>query len=414
MSRLPEQDLIVGLDIGTAKVACIVAEQNEGGLEIIGLGSAPSRGMKKGMVVNIESTTDSIRRAVEEAELMAGCRIQSVHCGISGAHVRSLNSHGIVAVRNKEVSDSDIDRVIDAACAVAIPADQKILHVLAQEFAVDENGGIQEPVGMSGVRLEARVHIVTGAVTSAHNIQKCVARCGLEISQLSLEQLASSYAVLTDDEKDLGVALVDIGGGTSDIAVFINGAIRHTAVIPIAGNQVTNDIAVALRTPTQHAEQIKIRYGCALPELLNEDEIIEVPSVGERPARRLSRYTLAEVIKPRYEELFMLIHKELVRSGFEEMLTGGVVITGGSARMEGLTELAEDVFQMSVRIGTPQKVQGLSDVVRNPIHATGVGLLEFGPHSRTGSGGAATQEVAQQSSFMQLWERMKAWFQGNF
>ena len=410
MSKRPEKNLIVGLDIGTSKVACIVAEPNDGQLEIIGLGSAPSKGMKKGMVVNIESTTDSIRRAVEEAELMAGCRIQAVHCGISGAHVRSLNSHGIVAVRNKEVSESDIERVIDAACAVAIPADQKILHVLPQEFAVDDNEGIQEPVGMSGVRLEAKVHIVTGAVTSAHNIQKCVGRCGLEVSKLSLEQLASSYAVLTDDEKDLGVALVDIGGGTSDIAVFVNGSIRHTAVIPIAGDQVTNDIAVALRTPTQHAEQIKIRYGCAMPEQIVEDDAIEVPSVGERPPRRLSRYTLSEVIKPRYEELFMLIHKELVRSGFEDLLAGGVVLTGGSAKMEGLTELAEEVFHMSVRLGTPQRIRGLSDVVRNPIHATGVGLLEFG--NRTQPRG---MEVTHgETSFAQVWERMKAWFKGNF
>jgi len=411
MSKQPEKNMIVGLDIGTSKVACIVAEANEGELEIIGLGSAPSRGMKKGMVVNIESTTDSIRRAVEEAELMAGCRIQSVHCGISGAHVRSLNSHGIVAVRNKEVTESDIERVIDAACAVAIPADQKILHVLPQEFAIDDNEGIQEPVGMSGVRLEAKVHIVTGAVTSAQNIQKCVGRCGLEVSKLSLEQLASSYAVLTEDEKDLGVALVDIGGGTSDIAVFVNGAIRHTAVIPIAGDQVTNDIAVALRTPTQHAEGIKIRYGCALPELIEDDDAIEVPSVGERPPRRLSRYTLAEVIKPRYEELFMLIHKELVRSGFEDLLAGGVVITGGSSKMEGLTDLAEEVFHMSVRLGTPKRVHGLSDVVRNPIHATGVGLLEFGNRSLP----KGSMDLSHSNnSFAEVWDRMKAWFQGNF
>jgi len=411
MSKRPDQNLVVGLDIGTAKVACIVAEINDGRLEIIGLGSAPSRGMKKGMVVNIESTTDSIRRAVEEAELMAGCRIQSVHCGISGAHVRSLNSHGIVAVRNKEVSESDIERVIDAACAVAIPADQKILHVLPQEFAVDDNEGIQEPVGMSGVRLEAKVHIVTGAVTSAQNIQKCVARCGLEVTKLSLEQLASSYAVLSDDEKDLGVAMVDIGGGTSDIAIFVNGSIRHTAVIPIAGDQVTNDIAVALRTPTQHAEGIKIRYACALPALIEDDDAIEVPSVGERPPRRLSRYTLAEVIKPRYEELFMLIHKELVRSGFEDLLAAGVVLTGGSSKMEGLTDLAEEVFHMSVRLGTPQRVQGLSDVVKNPIHATGVGLLEFGNRSQPRPGQDSSHS---DNSFAQVWERMKAWFQGNF
>ena len=412
MSKRPDKNILVGLDIGTSKVACIVADASEGTLEIIGMGNAPSRGMKKGMVVNIESTTDSIRRAVEEAELMAGCRISSVHCGISGAHVKSLNSHGIVAVRNREVTESDIERVIDAACAVAIPADQKILHVLPQEFAVDDNEGIQEPVGMSGVRLEAKVHIVTGAVTSAHNIQKCVARCGLEVAKLSLEQLASSYAVLTEDEKDLGVALVDIGGGTSDIAVFINGSIRHTAVIPIAGDQVTNDIAVALRTPTQHAEDIKIRYGCALPQLITDDDAIEVPSVGDRPPRRLSRYTLAEVIKPRYEELFMLIHKELVRSGFDDLLAAGVVITGGSSRMEGLTDLAEEVFHMSVRLGMPQRVRGLTDIVRNPIHSTGVGLLEFGNRSAAKAKG---MDVAHgDGGFNQAWSRMKAWFHGSF
>lgn len=411
MSKKPEKNLIVGLDIGTSKVACIVAEMGDDGqLEIIGLGSHPSRGMKKGIVVNIESTTASIRRAVEEAELMAGCRIQSVHCGISGAHVRSLNSHGIVAVRSKEVSEADIERVVDAACAVAIPADQKILHVMTQEFAVDDNEGIQEPIGMSGVRLEAKVHIVTGAVTSAQNIQKCVGRCGLEVSRLSLEQLASANAVLSQDEKELGVCMVDIGGGTSDIAVFVNGAIRHTAVIPIAGDQVTNDIAVALRTPTQYAEQIKIKYGCALPELIEEDDAIDVPSVGDRPSRRLSRYTLAEVIKPRYEELFVLIQKELMRSGYDDLIAGGVVLTGGSSKMEGLIDLAEEVFHMPVRLGIPQRVNGLSDVVKNPVHATGVGLLQFGDQAVPG------YEFGQSAvnSFQQVWQRMKAWFQGNF
>lgn len=412
MSKRPENNLIVALDIGTSKVACIVAEPDaDGELEIIGLGTARSSGMKKGMVVNIEAMTDSIRRAVEEAELMAGCRIQSVHCGISGAHVRSHNSPGIVAVRNREVTESDIERVVDAACAVRLPSDHRILHVLPQEFSVDDNEGIQEPVGMSGVRLEARVHIVTGSVTSAQNIEKCVARCGLEVAKLSLEQLASSYAVLTQDEKDLGVALVDIGGGTSDIAVFVNGAIRHTAVIPIAGDQVTNDIAVALRTPTKHAEQIKIRYGCALPDLIETDDAIEVPSVGDRPPRRLSRYTLAEVIKPRYEELFMLIQRELVRSGFDELLAGGVVITGGSSRMEGAVDLAEEVFHMSVRQGAPKAIKGMTDVVTNPIHATGVGLLQFG--SKVQARGPELHRN-RSTGFGQVMERMKAWFQGNF
>ncbi len=410
MSKKPEKNLIVALDVGTSKVACIVAELGvDDELEIIGLGSQPSKGMKKGVVVNIDAMTQSIRRAMEEAELMAGCRIQSVHVGISGSHVKSINSHGIVAVRNKEVTESDVERVIDAACAVAIPADQKILHVLPQEFAVDDHEGIQEPIGMSGVRLEAKVHIVTGAVTSAQNIKKCVNRCGLEVSKLTLEQLASSYATLTEDERDLGICIVDIGGGTSDIAVFVNGAIRHTAVIPIAGDQVTNDIAVALRTPTQHAEAIKIKYGCSLPELIEDDDAIEVPSVGERPARRLSRHTLAEVIKPRYEELFMLIHKELIRSGFEDLVAGGIVLTGGSSKMEGVIELAEEVFHMPVRLGIPQNISGLSDVVKNPVHATGVGLLIFSQKNqpRVGAG-------VDGNSFMQTWERMKSWFQGNF
>lgn len=409
MTKKVDKNLIVGLDVGTSKVAAIVAEAgDDGNLEIIGLGCAPASGMKKGVVVNIEATTQSIRRAVEEAELMSGCRIQSVHAGISGNHVRSINSHGIVAVRNKEVTEGDVDRVIDAACAVAIPADQKILHVLPQEFAVDDHEGIQEPIGMSGVRLEAKVHIVTGAATAAQNIKKCVARCGLEVSKLSLEQLASSYAVLTEDEKDLGICLVDIGGGTSDIAVFVNGAIRHTAVIPIAGDQVTNDIAVALRTPTQHAETIKTRYGCALPQLIEGEDFIEVPSVGERPPRRLSRLTLAEVIKPRYEELFLLIQKELVRSGFDDLVAGGIVLTGGSAKMEGVIDLAEEVFHMPVRQGIPQDVTGLSDVVQNPVHATGVGLLRFQVMNRS------SYEFEREAGVGQMFDRMKRWFQGNF
>src|SRR5699024_8573374 len=312
---------------------------------------------------------------------------------------------GIAAVRSREVTESGIERVVDAACAVRLPSDHKILHVLPQQFSVDDNEGIQEPVGMSGVRLEARVHIVTGSVTSAQNIEKCVARCGLEVAKLSLEQLASSYAVLTQDEKDLGVALVDIGGGTSDIAVFINGAIRHTAVIPIAGDQVTNDIAVALRTPTKHAEQIKIRYGCALPELIEQDDAIEVPSVGDRPPRRLSRYTLAEVIKPRYEELFMLIQRELVRSGFDELLAGGVVITGGSSRMEGAVDLAEEVFHMSVRQGAPKTIKGMTDVVTNPIHATGVGVLQFGNKVQARGGPEAGHN--RNKRFNQVLGRMK-------
>ena len=412
MTRKTDRRLLVGLDIGTSKVVAIVGELGDGGgIEVVGIGSAPSRGLKKGVVVNIESTVQSIQRAVEEAELMAGCQIHAVYVGIAGSHVRSLNSHGIVAIRDKEVTQGDLDRVLDAARAVAIPADQRILHVLPQEYIIDSQEGIRSPVGMSGVRMEAKVHLVTGAVSAAQNIIKCVRRCGLEVDDIILEQLASSHSVLTDDEKELGVCLVDIGGGTTDIAVFTDGAIRHTAVIPIAGDQVTNDIAVALRTPTQHAEEIKIRYACALSQLASAEESIEVPSVGDRPPRRLARQTLAEVVEPRYEELMSLVQEELRRSGFEDLVAAGVVLTGGSSRMEGAVDLAEEVFHMPVRLGLPQHVSGLTDVIRNPIYATGVGLLLFGARERRGQhpeldGGPGT--------FTNLWERMKGWFQGHF
>jgi len=411
MVKRTDKNLIVGLDIGTSKVVAIVGEIGpDGQIEIIGIGSSRSRGLKKGVVVNIDSTVQSIQRAVEEAELMAGCEIHSVYAGIAGSHIRALNSHGIVGIRDSEVSVGDIDRVIEAARAVAIPADQKILHILPQEFVIDNQEGVKEPVGMSGVRLEAKVHIVTGAVSAAQNIIKCVRRCGLEVDDIILEQLASSHSVLTDDEKDLGVCLVDIGGGTTDIAVFTDGAIHHTAVIPIAGDQVTNDIAVALRTPTQHAEDIKVRYACALTQLANPDETIEVPSVGDRPPRRLARQTLAEVVQPRYEELFSLIQAELRRSGFEDLIVAGIVLTGGSAKMEGAVELAEEIFHMPVRVGVPQHVSGLADVVRNPIYATGVGLLLFG--RRQATAGVPANRV--DGGLAGIWERMKNWFQGNF
>jgi cell division protein FtsA len=411
MAKRPDKRLIVGLDVGTSKVVAIVGEiLPEGGVEIVGIGSHPSRGLKKGVVVNIESTVQSIQRAVAEAELMAGCQIHSVYTGIAGSHVRSLNSHGVVAIRDKECTGGDVERVIDAARAVSIPADQKILHVLPQDFIIDGQDGIREPIGMSGVRLEARVHIVTGAASAAQNIVRCVERCGLKVDDVILEQLASSYAVLNEDEKDLGVCLVDIGGGTTDIAVFTDGAIRHTAVIPIAGDQVTNDIAVALRTPTHHAEEIKIKYACALPQLASADETIEVPSVGERPPRRLARQTLAEVVEPRYEELFSLIQAELRRSGFEEQIPAGIVLTGGSSKMEGAVDLAEEVFHAPVRLGAPQYVSGLVDVVRNPIHSTGVGLLLFGAQSLPA--GASPQRAP--SGVTEMWERMKQWFQGSF
>jgi cell division protein FtsA len=410
MARKQDRSLIVGLDIGTSKVVALVGElRPDGTIEVIGFSRQPSRGLKKGVVVNIESTVQSIQRAVEGAELMAGCEIHSVYAGIAGSHVRSLNSHGVVAIRDREVSAVDVEHVIDAAKAVAIPADQKILHVLPQEFIIDGQEGIRDPIGMSGVRLEAKVHIVTGADSAAQNIEKCIQRCGLEVDDVVLEQLASSFAVLTEDEKELGVALVDIGGGTTDIAVFSGGAIRHTAVIPIAGDQVTNDIAVSMRTPTQHAEEIKVKFACALSQLANPDESIEVPSVGDRPARRLARQTLAEIVEPRYEELFGLIREELRRSGFEEVIAAGIVITGGSAQMEGAIELAEEIFHVPVRLGTPAHV-GLVEVVGNPIYSTAVGLLLYardsalpGQRGRTGGGGGGKNML----------ERMKSWFQGN-
>jgi len=410
LKRGDSSNLVIGLDIGTSKVVALVGEAGpDGAIEVLGIGSQPSRGLKKGVVVNIESTVSSIQRAVEEAELMAGCEIHSVYAGIAGSHVRSLNSHGVVAIRDREVTHGDVEHVIDAAKAVAIPADQKILHVLPQEFIIDGQEGIRDPIGMSGVRLEAKVHIVTGAESAAQNIEKCIQRCGLTVDDIVLEQLASSFAVLTEDEKELGVCLIDVGGGTTDIAVFAGGAIRHTAVIPIAGDQVTNDIAVSMRTPTQYAEDIKVRYACALSQLANPDESIEVPSVGQRPARRLARQTLAEIVEPRYEELFALVREELRRSGFEESIAAGIVLTGGSAKMEGAIELAEEVFHMPVRLGLPHPVQGLSDVVRNPIFSTGVGLLLYGrdnaqpARQRAGLAGAKS-----------VLERMRSWFKGNF
>lgn len=408
MAKKTERNLIVGLDIGTSKVAAIVGElSSDGNIEIIGIGSTPSRGLKKGVVVNLESTVQSIQRAIEEAELMAGCQIKSVYAGIAGSHIRSLNSHGIVAIKDKEVTQYDIDRVIDSARAVAIPADQKILHILPQEFVIDLQEGIKEPIGMSGIRLEAKVHMVTGSVSASQNIVKCIRRCGLEVDDIVLEQLASCNSVLTDDEKELGVCLIDIGGGTTDIAIFVEGAIKHTAVIPIAGDQVTNDIAVALRTPTLNAEDIKRKYACALTQLANVDEVIEVPSIGDRAPRKISTQNLAEIIEPRYEELMLLVQSELRRSGFEELIAAGIVLTGGSSKVMGLIDLAEEIFHMPVRMGGPQNVTGLTEVVKNPIHSTGVGLLMYGKdHQGVGRG--------IDSDGPGVFSRMKNWFQGNF
>jgi cell division protein FtsA len=413
MGSAQDKKLIVGLDIGTSKVVAIVGEIGlDGSIEIVGIGSNPSKGMKKGVVVNIESTVQSIQRAVEEAELMAGCQIHSVYVGIAGSHIRSLNSHGIVAIKDKEVYRADLERVIDAAQAVAIPADQKVLHILPQEYVIDNQEGIKEPLGMSGVRLEAKVNLVTCAVNAAQNIEKCIRRCGLEVEEIILEQLASSYSVLTDDERELGVCLVDIGGGTTDIAIFTEGSIRHTGVIPIAGDQVTNDIAMALRTPTQHAEEIKIKYACALTQLAGADDTIKVPSVGDRPPRDLSRQSLAEVVEPRYDELFTLVQAELRRSGYEDMVPAGVVLTGGTSKMEGVVELAEEIFHMPVRVGYPQSVRGMNDIVRNPIYATSVGLLQYGILHRPESGAGSSAKSS--SSSESVWGRAKAWLQSNF
>jgi len=392
-------------------VSTIVAEVDDaGGVNLIGIGSHPSEGLKKGVVINIDQTVDAIQHAVKEAEQMAGVQIRSVFAGIAGSHIKSLNSHGIVAIRQDEVEQEDVERVIDAAKAVAIPADQRILHVLPQEFIIDNQDGIRQPVGMSGVRLEAKVHLVTGSISAAQNIAKCVRRCGLEVEDIILEQLASSHSVLTPDEKDLGVVLVDMGGGTTDVAIFNDGAIRHTAVIAIAGDQVTNDIAVAFRTPTQFAEEIKVKHACALRQLASPDEMIEVPGVGDRQARRLERQTLAEVVEPRYEELLGLVHGELRRSGFEEACAAGVVLTGGTSKMEGVVELAEEIFHMPVRLGVPQHVNGLAEVVRNPIHATGVGLLLFGIQSRQNPRSRSVDTRSEKGMI----KRMTEWFQRNF
>lgn len=411
MAKKSERNIITGLDIGTSKVVALVGEVSaDGTIELIGIGRHPSRGLKRGVVVDIEATVNSIQRAVQEAELMAGCEVRTVYTGIAGSHIRSLNSHGIVAIRDSEVSQADVERVIDAAKAVAIPADQKILHILPQEFIIDNQGSIREPVGMAGVRLEARVHIVTGSVSAAQNIAKCVRRCGLEVRDIILEQLASSHAVLTEDEKELGVCLVDIGGGTTDIAIFYEGAIQYTAVIPIAGDQVTNDIAMALRTPTKSAEAIKLSYGCAMAELASENQMIEVLSVNERLDRKVSVKALADVVSARYEELFSLVRNELRRSGFEELIAAGIVLTGGASKVNGAIELAEMCFEMPVRHGSAQQIAGLAEATANPSLATGVGLLLHGFQQQYEGG----YNVPVLTDGKNMWTRMKKWFNGNF
>ncbi len=404
------RNLVVGLDIGTSKVAALVAElAPDGALEVLGMGSHESRGLKKGVVVNIEATVTGIQRALEEAELMADCKIASAFTGIAGSHIRSFNSTGMVAVKDREVSAGDVERAVETARAVNIPTDQQILHVLCQEFIIDGQEDVREPVGMSGVRLEVKVHIVTGAVSAAQNIVKCVRRCGLEVNDLILQPLASARAVLSEDERDLGVCLLDIGGGTSDLAIFTRGAIRHTAVIPIAGDQISNDIAMALRTPTAEAEAIKLRHGVALRQLADANEMIEVPGIGGRPPRVMSRQTLAEVIEPRAEELFSLVQQVLRDSGYEELLSSGIVLTGGSSMMQGMTELGEEIFHMPVRIGVPRYTGGLAEVVRSPRYATAMGLLLEGV-SQIQQGRVSKQNGSVRAVF----GRMHDWFQRNF
>ena len=400
------ENLIVGLDIGTTKICAIVGAMTDEGLDVVGIGTSPSRGLRKGVVINIESTVNAIRKAIQEAELMAGCEIKSVFAGIAGGHIKGINSQGVIAIKNREVTTEDVRRVIDAAKALAIPMDREVIHILPQEFIIDDQDGIKEPLGMSGVRLEARVHIVTGAVASAQNIIKSCNKAGVDVGDIVLEQLASSEAVLTPDEKDLGVALVDVGGGTTDIAIFVDGAIKHTSVLSLGGNHLTNDIAVGLRTPTAEAEKIKQVSGCCLASMVGKDETIEVPSVGGREPRILSRQLLAEILEPRVEEIFTLVNREIVKSGFEDLIASGVVLTGGSAILPGMPELAEQIFDLPVRRGTPTDIGGLTDVVNSPIYATGVGLLKYGSRNMQ----TRNFVIGQENLFDRVTRRMKEWF----
>ncbi|MEC9466672.1 MAG: cell division protein FtsA [Myxococcota bacterium] len=406
-----QENLIVGLDIGTTKICAIVAEIGPGGkVDIQGIGTHPSRGLRKGVVINIEATVESIKAAIQEAELMAGCEISHVYAGIAGGHIKGLNSHGIVAVKDREVTQADVDRVIDAARAIAIPLDREVIHILPQEYIIDDQDGIREPMGMSGVRLESKVHIVTGAVTSAQNIVKCAQRCGLTVADIVLEQLASSEAVLSQDEKELGVALIDIGGGTTDLAIWSEGSIIHTSVLAIGGDHITNDIAVGLRTPMEDAERIKQKFGCALGSMVDDEESIEVPSVGGRKPRVLSKRILTEIIEPRVEEMFSLVHQEIHRTGYEDLLASGVVITGGATLLEGMPELAEDILGLPVRLGMPSDVGGLVDVVRSPIYSTGVGLILYGRDHED----ARFFRVREENVYSKVKDRMGAWLRDIF
>ncbi len=401
-----DRELVVGLDIGTTKICTIVGERVNGDINIIGLGSYPSKGLRRGVVVNIESTVESIRKAVDEASLMAGCDIRSVYAGIAGGHIKGINSHGVIAIKNREITEGDIKRVINAASAVVIPLDRRLIHVLPQEFIVDDQDGIRNPVGMLGVRLEGKVHIVTGAVTSAQNIVRCANRAGLNVNDIVLEQLGSGEAVLTNEEKDIGVALVDIGGGTTDLVILSEGSIKYTAVLALAGNHITSDISLGLRTPNEEAERLKIKHGCAMASLVDKNETIEVPSVGGRKNRILSRQTLAEIIEARAEEILSLVHGEIIRSGYQSILAGGVVLTGGSAILEGLPDLGEQIFNLPVRRGGPIGIGGLMDLVNSPIYATGVGLVLYGARNeRSGNFPVEGDHV-----FDKIVGRMRGWF----
>lgn len=406
MAKTKRDEIIVGLDIGTTKIAAIVGEITEDGIDIIGIGTAMSRGLRKGVVVNIDATVQAIQKAITEAENMAGCEISTVYASISGAHVRGLNSHGIVAVKDKEVREADLGRVIEAAKAVAIPMDREVLHVLPQQYIMDEQDGIRDPLGMAGVRLEAKVHIVTTAVTSAQNVVKCANRCGLQVADIVLEPLASAESVIEDDEKELGVALIDIGGGTVDILLYVDGAIVHTAVLPLGGSHITNDIAVGLRTPLESAEQIKKRYGCALPSLVDEEETIEVPSVGGRNPRILARQLLVSIVEPRVEEIFEHIRQEIIRSGYWDSLAAGVVLTGGATIMEGIPEMAEAVLELPARRGMPRGVGGLTDVVKSPAYATGVGLVRYGAQAEPNSMRVQSHHQHDRGMFKRVWTRL--------
>ncbi|MBI5644388.1 MAG: cell division protein FtsA [Deltaproteobacteria bacterium] len=406
-----KDNIVVGLDIGTTKICAIVGEKTKEGVEIIGIGTHPSKGLRKGVVVNIESTVESIKKAVEEAELMAGCEVNRVYCGIAGGHIKAFNSHGVIAIKNREIAQADIDRVIEAAQAVVIPPDREVIHVIPQEYIVDDQEGIQEPLGMIGIRLEVKVHIVTAAVTSAQNIVKCANKAGLDVADIVLQQIASSEAVLNSDEREIGVVLVDIGGGTTDIALYHAGTIKYTTVISLGGNQVTGDISVGLRTTASEAEKIKKQYGSAMTAMVSKDDMVEVQSVGGGKSKTVSRYMLCEIIEPRIEEIFQLVKREIIKSGYDNFISSGIVLTGGTAAMEGITELAEQVFNLPVRRGLPMGITGLTDVVKSPMYSTGVGLVQYGGKHLAGT---QFQRGSENRIFNKLTSRMKEWMKEFF